>query len=297
VLRVGDHYIAYGTGAVVSGRPFEVLRSDDLVHWRTVGGALEPLREEWATDYWAPEVAAAEGRYFMYYSAGTGDKRHLLRVATAGAPEGPFADEGIVLTPDELFAIDAHPFRDDDGQWYLYYARDVLEGERVGTTVAVDRMLDMTRLEGRPRTLLTPSDDWQLNRRAREIYDRVVDWHTIEGPFVVKRDGRYHLLYSAGAWQEPGYGVSYAVADHPLGPFTEPATGPVVLQTVPGRVLGPGHNSLVEGPDGADWIVYHAWDARQTARRMCIDRLVWGPDGPERSGPSWEPQLSPAARA
>jgi GH43 family beta-xylosidase len=202
-----------------------------------------------------------------------------------------------VLTPDELFSIDAHPFRDDDGQWYLYYARDVLEGARVGTTVAVDRMLDMTRLEGRPRTLLTPSDDWQLNRRAREIYGRVVDWYTIEGPFVVKREGRYHLLYSAGAWQEPGYGVSYAVADHPLGPFTEPVSGPVVLQTVPGRVLGPGHNSVVEGPDGADWIVYHSWDVRQTARRMCIDRLVWGPDGPERSGPSWEPRLSPAAPA
>jgi len=293
----GGDYAAYGTGRALGGRQFEVLRSDDLVTWRSAGGALEPLAEPWATDYWAPEVALCDGRFFMYYSAGAGDKGHLIRVAVADAPEGPFADQGLVLTPGERFAIDAHPFRDDDGQWYLYYAHDVLEGERVGTTVAVDRMLDMTRLEGRPRTLLRPSADWQIFLRQREMYGSVWDWHTLEGPFVRKRGGRYFLFYSGGAWEEPSYGVSYAVADHPLGPFEEPASGPVVLQTVPGRVLGPGHNTIVEGPGGEDWIVYHAWDAGRTARRMCIDRLVWGTDGPLRSGPSWEPQLSPAARA
>jgi beta-xylosidase len=294
VLRTGGGYVAYGTGAAVGGRQFEVLRSDDLVHWRSVGGALEPLAEPWATDYWAPEVAEAEGRWFMYYSAGEGEKGHLVRVAVAEAPEGPFHDQGTALTPDERFAIDAHPFRDDDGSWYLYYARDVLDGERVGTTIAVDRMLDMTRLEGRPRTLLRATGDWQVYRRGREMYGRVYDWHTLEGPFVRKRDGRYWLLYSGGAWEEPGYGVSFAVADHPLGPFTEPRPGPTILQTVPGRVLGPGHNSIVTGPDGEDWLVYHAWDAGRTARRMWIDRLVWGPDGPERSGPTEGPQRAPA---
>jgi beta-xylosidase len=285
-LRTGDGYVAYGTGRIVGGRAFEVLRSDDLVHWTSAGGALEPPAGLEATDYWAPEVAEAEGRFFMYYSCGVGDKGHRIRVAVADAPEGPFRDQGVVLTPDERFAIDPHPFRDADGQWCLFYAHDVLEGERIGTTVAVDRMLDMTRLEGRPRTLLHASDDWQLFRRDREMYGRVADWHTLEGPFVVARDGRYFLLYSGGAWEEPSYGVSYAVADAPLGPYREPVTGPVVLQTVPGVVLGPGHNSVVTGPDGADWLVYHAWDAARTARRMCIDPLRWGPEGPERSGPS-----------
>src|SRR4051812_36705026 len=160
VLRVDGGYVAYGTGATVGGRAFEVLRSDDLVHWTSVGGALEPLAEAWATDYWAPEVAAADGRWFMYYSAGTGDAGHKLRVAVADAPEGPFRDQGVVLTPDEPFAIDPPPFRDDDGQWFLFFAHDVLDGDRVGTAVAVDRLVDMTRLEGRPRTLLRASDDW-----------------------------------------------------------------------------------------------------------------------------------------
>jgi beta-xylosidase len=293
VLKVADGYVAYGTGSAPGGRAFEVLRSDDLVSWRSVGGALEPLAEAWATDYWAPEVAEEDGRYFMYYSAGAGDRGHLLRVAVAEAPEGPFRDQGLVLTPDERFAIDPHPFRDADGQWYLFYAHDVTDGERVGTTVAVDRMTSMTALEGRPRTLLRASGDWQLYLREREMYGAVHDWHTLEGPFVRRREGRYHLLYSGGNWQEPTYGVAHAVADHPLGPYREPATGPTVLQTLPGRVLGPGHNSIVEGPDGEDWLVYHAWDPERTARRMWIDRLRWGPDGPVRSGPTLEPQPAP----
>ena len=294
VIALDGGYVAYGTGSVPGGRHFEVMRSADLVNWTSVGGALEPLGEPWATDYWAPEVACVDGTYFLYYSAGTGDKNHGLRVATAGSAHGPFADRGIVLTPGERFAIDPHPFQDDDGQWYLYFAHDVLEGDRVGTTVAVDRLVGMTGLAGEQRTLLRASHDWQIYRRSREMYGRVYDWHTLEGPFVRKREGRYYLFYSGGAWTEPTYGVSYAVADAPTGPFQEPVTGPVVLQTVPDRVVGPGHASIVQGPDGADYIVYHAWDASRTMRQMWIDRLVWGADGPERSGPTTGAQPVPS---
>jgi len=297
VLRLDDGtYAAYGTGAVVAGRVFEVLRSDDLVHWRPAGGALEPLGEAWATDYWAPEVAVRDGTYFLYYSVGTGDTGHRIRVATAGAPEGPFRDTGRVLTPDERFAIDPSPFRDDDGRWYLYFARDVLEGERVGTTVAVDRLLDdMVTVAGEPRTLLSASDDWQLFRRGREMYGQVYDWHTLEGPFVVRRGGRYHVLYSGGSWENDSYGVGCAVADHPLGPWREPRSGPVVLRTRPGEVAGPGHCSVVRGPDGDDWLAYHAWDAVATRRQFWLDRLRWGPDGPQRSGPTTGPQPAPVS--
>jgi hypothetical protein len=95
---------------------------------------------------------------------------HALRVAIADRPEGPFELRPGVLTPDERFAIDAHPFRDDDGQWYLYYARDVLEGTHVGTSLAVDRLVDMTTLAGDPRTVLRASARWQLYQAQRAMY-------------------------------------------------------------------------------------------------------------------------------
>ena len=95
-----------------------------------------------------------------------------------------------------------------------------------------------------------------------------------------------------GSWEEPSYGVAYAVADHPFGPWTEPEGVEPLLRTVPGHVLGPGHNSLVRGP-GGDVMVYHAWDPARTARRLCIDPVIWTDAGPRVDGPSWEPRLLP----
>ncbi|WP_257454448.1 glycoside hydrolase family 43 protein [Archangium lipolyticum] len=293
VLRVGDGYVAYGTGRVVDGRAFEVLTSPDLITWSSVGGALELLPPEAGSDYWAPEVTEAHGKWWMYYSVGFGDAGHHLRVAVADRPTGPFIDQGINLTPGERFAIDASPFRDEDGTWYLFYARDVLEGDRVGTMLAVDVLEGMTRLRGQPRTMLRPSGDWQVFLRERKMYGQVYDWHTLEGPFVRRYEGRYYCFYSGGSWLEPTYGVAYAVADHPLGPWVEPAGIPPLLRTVSDKVIGPGHNCVVTGPGGQDVVVYHAWDPGRTARRMCIDPLVWGEQGPRVLGPSFVPTHLP----
>ncbi|HEX2864173.1 MAG TPA: glycoside hydrolase family 43 protein [Deinococcales bacterium] len=295
VLRVGGDYYAFGTGGnLTPGFGFDVLHSTDLVNWEKLGGALPRLPGADFVDYWAPEVAEHEGRFFMYYSAGRGDKGHQLRVAVAEHPAGPYEDAGVVLTPDDPFTIDAHPFHDVDGRWYLYYARDFLDGDRPGTALVVDRLETMTRLAGERRTVLRASADWQIFRHNRQMYGQVFEWHTLEGPFVRRHDGRYYCFYSGGAWEHDNYGVAYGVADHPMGPFVEPgAGGATVLKTVPGRIIGPGHNSVVTGPDGQDYIVYHAWDLEQTGRRMCIDRLVWTPGGPRCDGPTDTPQPIP----
>jgi len=302
VMPTDDGYVAIGTSGMsgtsgtggtvgsVDGRAFEVLTSPDLVHWSSVGGALEPVDEALGRDYWAPEVATQDGRWFLYYSVGHGDVGHHLRVAMADSPTGPYRDQGVNLAPAERFAIDPHPFRDQDGTWYLFYAHDVLEGERVGTMLAVDVLDSMTALRGEPTTILRPSQDWQIFLRDREMYGEVYDWHTLEGPFVCRRGDRYYCFYSGGSWLEPTYAVAFAVAEHPLGPWTEPAGRTPLLRTVPGHVIGPGHNSVVRGPGGTDVMVYHAWDEAQTARRLCIDPITWTDDGPTVDGPSYQPR-------
>jgi beta-xylosidase len=298
VLKTGGEYYAYGTGSSIgddlsNGRMFPVLHSKDLAHWDFFGGALQPLTDFASTAYWAPEVAERDGKFFMFYSAATGegDEGHRLRVAIADHPVGPFIDAGREIIPDEGFTIDAHPFRDPkDGQWYLYYAKDFFD-ERVGTgTAVVPLQDDMMTPADAPRTVLRASSDWHIHARDRHIYNKVWDaWHTVEGPFVVERDGLYYCLYSGGAWHSENYGVSYGVAEHPLGPFRDEwsSEGPTVLRGIPGQVIGPGHNSVVLGPDDqTQFVVYHAWDVAQTARRMCIDPLVWTPDGPRCLGPT-----------
>ncbi len=293
VVRWEDRYVAYGTGPRVDGRAFRVLTSTDLVSWTSVGGALQPLPAEQGTDYWAPEVVAAAGRWWMYYSVGFSDRGHSLRVASAGSPLGPFLDCGVDLTPDELFAIDPHPFQDLDGRWYLYYARDVLDAERVGTHLAVAELAGMTALAGPGRSVLEPTADWQIFQRQRPLHGQVHDWHTLEGPVVRLRGGRYHLLYSGGSYLGEGYGVAWARADSPLGPWTEPEGAERLLATVPGHVRGPGHNSVVTTPTGRDVLVYHAWDEAMERRCLCIDPLSWDDDGPHTPGPTWTEQPRP----
>jgi GH43 family beta-xylosidase len=294
VLRHDGRYFAYGS-APLARRTVPALESDDLVHWRRLGHVLEPLPGH-PQSYWAPEVAFRDGRFHMYYSAGGPDgEGHRLRLATADHPHGPFLDDGVVAGADDEFTIDAHPFL-DDGDWYLFHCRDFLDGDRPGTGIVVDRLLDAGTLGGERHVVVRPYADWTLFERDRRWYDRVWDaWYTVEGPFVRKRGARYYCFFSGGAWREPSYGVSYAVADHPFGPWTvPPGDGPLVLATVSGAVLGPGHASIVAGPDETtDWLVYHGWDADVTARLMRIDELRWTPDGPRSNGPSTGPRPAP----
>lgn len=290
-------YYAVGTGpAGADGRRFPLLRSDDLVHWESLGHALIPVGPELGNDYWAPEVAYSNGRFYLYYSVGHGDKGHHLRVAVSDRPEGAYEDTGVPLMDLAKcpFSIDADPFQDDDGQWYLFYARDFLDmenGFRIGTGIAVDRLVDMTRLAGEEVVVARARHDWQMYMAQRPMYDGVYDWHTLEGPVVRKHDGQYLCFYSGGCWQNDTYGVDYVVADSVMGPYTDSSTesGARVLRSVPGKVVGPGHNSIVDGPDGSEVIVYHAWDIAMTGRRMCIDKLVWTADGPRCLSPTSGP--------
>ncbi len=291
VLRTGSGYVAYGTfppeasdRAEGDRREFRVLTSPDLEHWTDHGGALDPLPREAGTDYWAPEVAEVDGRFYLYYSVGHGFHDHHLRVATADVATGPFVDSGVDLTPDEIFAIDPHPYQDADGTWYLYYAHDVLEGDRVGTMLAVDRLVTMTQVAGEPTTILRPDADWQIYLRQREMYGEVWDWHTLEGPFVRRRGDRLYLFHSGGNWENETYGVAWAEADHPMGPWSPSPEPRRVLHTVEPWAIGPGHNSVTTAPDGSDAIVYHAWDAARERRRMYVAPLRWDDDGPHVPG-------------
>lgn len=305
VLKHNGEYWAYGTSErQKDGRWFPILRSNDLTTWENVGGALQPLQTPETRAYWAPEVVFHAGLFYMYYSAssGPGDESHRLRVAIADHPAGPFRDSGRSLLPDEGFSIDAHPFRDPkDGQWYLFYARDFFD-ERVGTGVAAIPLdNDMMTPLDTPHTIIRASSDWHVYERNRTIYDRTWDaWHTIEGPYVLHHNNLYYCLYSGGSWQTMHYGMGFGVAEHPLGPYRDEwsSEGPSVLRGIPNRVLGPGHASVVRWLDEqTEFLVYHAWDEQATARRMCIDPLIWTPhidyDHPRCAGPTFEPQTLP----
>ncbi len=302
VVNHGGEYYLFAT--IANG----YWHSRDLVTWRFVVPSRWPFE-----DVVAPAALSVRDTLYLLQSAtqsrpilfSTSPATGRLEFYNRMLPPLPFAvaqgseRPGQLVHPDSIQPGPWDPalFRDDDGRWYLFYCRDFLEGERVGTGIVVDELRDLQTLAGRRHTVVRPFADWNLFAANREWYGRTWEgWYTVEGPFVRKRDGRYYCFFSGGAWREPNYGVSYAVAEHPLGPWkVAPGEGPTILRTVPDAVLGPGHASIVTSPSGAeDWIVYHAWPPEGGARLMRIDRLEWTPAGPRCDGPSVEPRPAPS---
>jgi GH43 family beta-xylosidase len=297
VLKFCGEYWAYGSGLQENGRAFPIVRSRDLVHWEEVGFALEALPGD-ADCYWAPEVTYDNGRFYMYYSVG--DEAWMeIRVAIAEHPAGPFVDSGHRLTT-EPFAIDAHVYQDDDGMRYLFYAIDYLEHTHIGTGTARDRMLDLFTLAGEPRPVTRAAHDWQVYDPNRAEKGGV-RWHTIEGSFVLKHKGLYYQMFSGGNWQNVSYGVSYAITDtlDRPGEWSQVADGEQVLpilRTIPGKVIGPGHNSVVRGPDNLQlYCMYHRWSEEGEIRQLAIDPLDWAGERMLVLGPSTGPQPVPLA--
>ena len=304
VLSRGVYY-AFGTTGnerLPDGRIFTLLRSSNLVDWERLDGAMVPPSPDPRAQYWAPELTVNDGRFYLYYAmGGLETEKFALRVAVSSQPEGPYLDNGQALLDCETnrFTIDPFPFRDDDGQWYFFYARNFTNaapGEHPGTALVVDRLVDMTKLAGDCHVVVRAHYDWTLYQahRRMDVYDATFDWHTIEGPCVVKHGGKYYCFYSGANYQTTRYGVDYVVAEHPLGPYTGQGDHARVLHSVPGKVRGPGHHSIVPGPDGhSQYILYHAWDSAMKVRQMCLDRLLWTADGPRSLGPTSAPQPAP----
>lgn len=276
ILRAGGEYYLYATGRAEDGRFLPIWRSADLVNWSFVRGAVA-IGEPGAwnrRNFWAPEVlAAADGRFYLYYTAmpdGTpGNTGNRVGLAVASSPAGPFADRGVVVPHASL---DGSPFLDARGAtWLFYVAENGCGGGFVAGRIYVDRLLAPDRVAGRPREIVG-KHTWQ------------------EGPCALFRDGRYWLFYSTGAWGNASYGVRWAVGDSPEGPFTE---SPDMLMATTDAVKGPGHHNFFRGPDGADWIIYHGWDPAHTARYPRIDPLRWQGGRPTTPGPTASPQPLP----
>ena len=303
VLKYLDCYYLYHTGhnftADTPPRGISVYRSHDLVDWDFHGNALEPRgRDHWAqTDLWGPEVLYDEGTFYMYCAAtplkgdGAGDDDgRRLGIARSESPLGPFEwdDEPFI---DE-WSIDGHPFRDEDGLLWLFYNirndRTRHASGAVGSGNVVDRLVTPLRLAGEPIPVTFPTEPWEGTRAG--------DWFWNEGAWVLKRRGRYYQMFSGGSFTDDTYAIGIAEAESPLGPWKKHPRNPIFKGGA--KILGPGHHSVVHGPDGATlYAVYHGYVPGDPGRKIHIDRIWWCGDRPVIGSPLQGPPSRPTESA
>ena len=311
VLRWCGRYHLYYTGSA----GIEVWTSEDLVHWVPRGLALvAPEGDHWAqVDLWAPEVLYADGWFWMYVTgtrhpaggaathpgAGVGvnhgdDELRRQGVARSRDPLGPFE-----LAPAPLlgvWSIDGHPFTDVDGRrWLFYNVRNPstwYRGSVPGCGNLVDELVAPDQVLGAPTPVALPDAAWEGSRAG--------DWYWNEGPTVLRRRGRYVQMYSGGYYGDASYGVGFATADSPRGPWVKAPHNPVFVSG--SRITGPGHHCVTTGPDGVTpYAVYHGYVDGLPGRKVHVDRLHWSTEGPRLgaggspSTPTQTPQPLPDA--
>jgi GH43 family beta-xylosidase len=103
---------------------------------------------------------------------------------------------------------------------------------------------------------------------------------------MVEREGKFHLFYSANAYDKASYAVGHALCASPAGPCTK--SGDPIL-TTSDDAAGPGHN-MVLVKDNRYWFVYHAWDPASVGsdppgRTMWLSELTWTADTPHVQPP------------
>jgi GH43 family beta-xylosidase len=271
-------YYVYASQAANTSTGFKVFTSPDLVNWTDRGWALRKEDSWGERDFWAPEVIAKDGLFYMYYTV-----QERICVATSASPLGPFKQTVQEPMTPETIRIDPHVFRDDDGKYYFYYVAFNNGNEIWGAELNPDLL---TINPNTMRRMIAPDQDWEKHRA-----------NVNEGPFVIKHNGTYYLTYSGSHVESPYYGVGYATAPHPLGPWTKYPYNPILKST--SYVHGPGHHCITASPDGTQLvIVYHTHEnvllTSPMRRTMAIDRLRFAP---QANGPDvlevWGPTLSP----
>ena len=263
--------------------------SSNLVDW-TRQKKIK-IKDTWGRhDFWAPEFVEYKGRYYLFYCARKEPEGpHFLGVATSDRPEGPYLSEPQPLT-DIAPSIDAHVFFDDDGRIYLYWSEKGIGVDHRAIN-ACELNADLMSLKGSPRMLIFATQEWEYGRPWKGK-----GWN--EGPFMLKRNGTYYLMFSANLYTSPFYGVGYAESRSPLGPFKKWEHNPVLSREgFEDSISGPGHHSVVASPDGRElFAVYHKHVAPgSTDREVCIDRMGFRPDGSIYiDGPTTGPQPLPS---
>lgn len=223
--------------------------------------------------------------------------------------------------------LDAYPFFDDDGSFYLYFVRSVddLHETRTGMHgVWGVKMKDMVTPDFNTLTQLTQPGFLTVggSRSPGSVDDNTIN----EGPCVRKHtttraDGtkvsKYYLSYSRSGYGDPKYSACLAIADSPLGypkeSLVAPNGGFVKLEPKYGNPMhmisnhdlyNATGNAMYFSAGGEEFLVslatvYNRTNPKTTSRNFIIDRIVWeynealGYDIPHSNGPT-QASLQPA---
>lgn len=151
-------------------------------------------------------------------------------------------------------------FRDDDGQWYMYWGSSNVF-PLYGSKIAFEDGKLVYQSHPKPMLNMDPSrHGWE-----RFGEDHCACWSPerpspsyMEGAWMTKVGGRYYLQYGAPGSEFNAYANGTYVSDNPLGPFTYAPYNPVAYRPG-GFAEGVGHGSTFQDRHGNWWNTGTSW--------------------------------------
>jgi len=254
ILKDGDDY--YMTFSSFDAYPGLVIwHSRDLINWQPVGPALFKN----VGSVWAPELVKHKGRYYIYFP-GIAPYRSIY-VVWADNIRGPWSDP-IDL---KLNRIDPGHAVGPDGSRYLFLS--------AGNVVPLDD--SGLKTSGEMKKIY---DGWKYPE------DWIVEGFAQEGPKILRRGDYYYMVLAEGGTAGPptGHMVVAALSKTIDGPWENSPYNPIVrTQSASEHWWSKGHGTLIEGPRGTWYIVYHAYENGfyNLGRQTLIEPMAWTDDG------------------
>ena len=178
-------------------------------------------------------------------------------------------------------------FKDDDGQWYLYWGSSnvfPMYGQKIAFERADPVSHNMTyQTHAEPMLSLQPDvHGWE-----RFGQDHCACWMPgkpspsyMEGAWMTKVGGRYYLQYGAPGTEFNVYANGVYVSDKPLGPFSYAPYNPIAYRPG-GFAEGAGHGSTFADDYGNWWNTGTSWIGYNWGmeRRIVMHPARFYPDG------------------
>jgi beta-xylosidase len=270
IVKINDIYYIYATTdneMLGSGAP-TLWYSNDFQNWYNYTMEVPTLSDVNLRNFWAPDIiSGSDGKYYLYF--GNCQSGCNIYGYVSDKPYGPWAklnaDDTPVIPngyPREGFpSLDAQFFKDDDGKIYAYW----------GTWVHYNNGYAVGQLNNQTMGNMFESKNIPLTETPKPF----------EAAYMMKRNGKYILMYSGASCHDETYNVRYSYSDNPYGPFTPGQNNPILSTNADKSVHGPGHHSVFQNNDDY-YIVYHRHDypftAGGLARQICIDSLIFEND-------------------
>ena len=255
ILKDGeDYYITFSTFDSYPG--LVIWHSRDLLNWTPVTAALTRN----LGSVWAPELTRHDGRYFLYIPV-KGNPTGTY-VIWADRIEGPWSEPKYLGLSG--FIDPGHAVGEDGSRWLFLSG-----GSRIRLTD------DGLSTVGEPEKVYNP---W------RYPSDWIVEGFSPEGPKITRHGDYFYMITAVGGTAGPptGHMVIAARARSIHGPWEDCPHNPIV-RTVDNDEYwwSRGHATLVQGPAGDWWSVYHGFENGfwTLGRQTLLDPVEWTEDG------------------